>query len=131
MMAVVGIAMAFPIKAAIAKTLSMTLKIAQAAYERNVPCFCADLTVNPILLDWNKMVAARLAPFPGLGLGLLESNGHQHYRNWTTMTRYHPHAGASWTNVNDGAFRLNDDYYKQNGGLFDVPQHYLDLVQRT
>lgn len=33
---------------AIAKTLSMTMKIAQAAHERNVPCFCADLTVNPI-----------------------------------------------------------------------------------
>jgi L-alanine-DL-glutamate epimerase-like enolase superfamily enzyme len=54
---------------AIAKTLSMTMKIAQAAHERNVPCFCADLTVNPILVEWNKAVAARLAPFPGLGLG--------------------------------------------------------------
>ena len=38
----------------IAKTLSMTLKIAQLAYEKKVPCFCADLTVNPILVDWNK-----------------------------------------------------------------------------
>ena len=115
----------------VAKTLSMTLKIAKIAHEHGVPCFCADLTVNPILLDWNKMVAARLAPFPGLRLGLLESNGHQHYRNWTTMTHYHPHAGASWTNVNNGTFRLNDDFYKQNGGIFDLPQHYLDLVQRT
>ena len=34
---------------AIAKTLSMTMKIAQVAFENNVPCFCADLTVNPIL----------------------------------------------------------------------------------
>ena len=56
---------------AIAKTLSMTMKIAQAAYERNIPCFCADLTVNPILVEWNKNVAARLASFPGIGnLGL-------------------------------------------------------------
>ena len=41
---------------AIAKTLSMTMKIAQAAYERNIPCFCADLAVNPILVEWNKNV---------------------------------------------------------------------------
>ncbi|MDZ7723636.1 MAG: hypothetical protein U5R06_12745 [candidate division KSB1 bacterium] len=27
---------------AIAKTLSMTMKIAQVAHEHNVPCFCAD-----------------------------------------------------------------------------------------
>jgi hypothetical protein len=48
----------------IAKTLSMTLKIALAAHERKVPCFCADLTVNPVLVDWNKNLAARLAPLP-------------------------------------------------------------------
>ena len=48
----------------IAKTLSMTLKIAQLAYEKKIPCFCADLTVNPILVDWNKCVAARLSAFP-------------------------------------------------------------------
>jgi len=51
---------------AIAKTLSMTMKIANVAKERNIPCFCADLTVNPILVDWNKNIAARLDPFPGL-----------------------------------------------------------------
>lgn len=65
----------------IAKTMSMTMKIAQAAYEKNVPCFCADLTVNPILVEWNKIVASRLAAFPGLGgMGLMETNGHQNYK---------------------------------------------------
>jgi len=44
----------------IAKTLSMSLKIAALAHERNVPCFCADLTVNPTLLEWNKTLAARM-----------------------------------------------------------------------
>lgn len=61
---------------AIAKTLSMTMRIAQAAHERDVPCFCADLTVNPILVEWNKAMAARLAPFPGL----LETNGLEKYQ---------------------------------------------------
>ena len=79
----------------IAKTLSMTLRIARLAHEKGVPCFCADLTVNPILVDWNKVFAARLAPLPGLSLGLVETNGHQNYRNWEAMRRHHPCFGAS------------------------------------
>ena len=109
---------------AIAKTLSMTMKIAQAAHERNVPCFCADLTVNPILIEWNKAVAARLAPFPGLGLGLLETNGHQNYKGWDRMVSYHPYAGASWSKTVDGVFNLNDDYYQKSGGILAPSPHY-------
>ncbi len=114
---------------AIAKTLSMTMKIAQKAHEHNVPCFCADLTVNPILVDWNKAVAARLAPFPDLGLGLLETNGHQNYGNWQTMLSYHPHAGASWTKTVDGVFNLNRDYYQKSGGLLTPSVHYEDMFK--
>ena len=33
----------------IAKTMSMSMKIAQAAYEKDIPCFCADLTVCPAI----------------------------------------------------------------------------------
>ncbi len=109
---------------AIAKTLSMTMKIAQVAHEHSVPCFCADLTVGPILVEWNKAVAARLAPFPGLGLGLLETNGHQNYRNWDTMVSYHPYAGASWTKTTEGVFNLNDDYYAKSGGILIPSDHY-------
>ncbi len=109
---------------AIAKTLSMTMKIAQAAHERHVPCFCADLTVNPILVEWNKAVAARLAPFPGLGLGLLETNGHQNYKAWERMVGYHPYAEASWRKTVDGVFNLNQDYYQKSGGIFAPSPHY-------
>ena len=78
----------------IAKTLSMSLKIAAAAARRGVPCFCADLTVNPVLVEWNRAVAERLPSFPGLGqLGLLESNGAQNYRNWEKMRRDVPSGG--------------------------------------
>jgi len=114
---------------AIAKTLSMTMKIAQAAHERNVPCFCADLTVNPILVEWNKAVAARLAPFPGLGLGLLETNGHQNYKGWKRMVSYHPYAGASWSQTKDGVFNLNQDYYQKSGGIFTPSAHYEAMFQ--
>ena len=102
---------------AIAKTLSMTMKIANVAKERNVPCFCADLTVNPILIDWNKNIAARLDAFPGLGTGLLETNGHQNYKNWATMESYHPYKDAMWRKTQDGVFNLDDDFYNKSGGV--------------
>jgi L-alanine-DL-glutamate epimerase-like enolase superfamily enzyme len=110
---------------AIAKTLSMTMKIAQAAYERNIPCFCADLTVNPILVEWNKNVAARLRPFPGIGnLGLVESNGHQNYSNWNTMLGYHTRKDAPWVHVRNGVYELNNEFYESGGGIFDPMPHY-------
>ena len=112
---------------AIAKTLSMTLKIIKAAHEEGIPCFCADLTVTPILVDWNKNVAARLAPFPGLGLGLLETNGHQNYKRWKELVSYHPCSGASWTITENGVFNLNDDFYEKSGGIFMKSEHYYNL----
>ena len=114
---------------AIAKTLSMTMKIAKAAHERGVPCFCADLTVNPILVEWNKAIACRLAPFPGLGLGLLETNGHQNYLNWETMVSYHPYPDASWRKTQDGVFNLDKDYYDKSGGIFAPSPHYQKMLR--
>ena len=59
-----------------------------------MPCFCADLTVNPVLVEWNRAVAERLPQFPGLrGLGLLESNGAQNYLNWEKMLKDVPKDG--------------------------------------
>ncbi|MFO7936478.1 MAG: enolase C-terminal domain-like protein [Kiritimatiellia bacterium] len=110
---------------AIAKTLSMTMKIANVAKQHNVPCFCADLTVNPILVEWNKNVAARLDAFPGLeGMGLLETNGHQNYRNWEAMRSYHPYPDAEWSKTKKGVFNLDRDFYAKSGGIFAPLPHY-------
>jgi L-alanine-DL-glutamate epimerase-like enolase superfamily enzyme len=114
---------------AIAKTLSMTMKIALAAQQRGVPCFCADLTVNPILVEWNKAIACRLSPFPGLGLGLLETNGHQNYRNWESMVSYHPYPEADWRLTKNGVFNLGQDYYKKSGGIFAPSSHYQAMLR--
>jgi L-alanine-DL-glutamate epimerase-like enolase superfamily enzyme len=115
---------------AIAKTLSMTLKIAGAAYDNNIPCFCADLTVNPILIEWNKNVAARLSPFPGIGIGLLETNGHQNYKKWEVMRGYNPYKDAPWAQTKNGVFELDDDYYSNSGGVFMSSPHYEEMFSK-
>ncbi len=114
---------AVALKAA-AKTMSMTMKIAKVAHEHKIPCFLADLTVNPILVEWNKNVAARLSPFPGLGTGLLETNGHQNYVNWSKMLSYNPTSDASWAKTMNGVFNLDKDYYNRSGGIFELSPHY-------
>jgi len=112
----------------IAKTLSISLKAAKVAYENKIPCFCADLTVIPILVDWNKNVAARLAPLPGMNIGVLETNGHQNYKRWEELVTFHPCAGKDWTKTRNGLFYLDDDFYAKNGGIFEISEHYKNLV---
>lgn len=114
---------------AIAKTMSMTMKIVQAAHEKQVPCFCADLTVNPILVDWNKNVAARLAPFPDMDLGLQETNGHQYYKNWDQMLGYHPMSDASWVHTKDGVYPTGPEFYEKSGGILAISPHYKGLFE--
>jgi L-alanine-DL-glutamate epimerase-like enolase superfamily enzyme len=113
----------------IAKTLSMTFRIARVCHDRGIPCFCADLTVHPILVDWNKVFAARLAPFPGIGeLALVESNGHQNYRDWEEMRRHHPRGFASWTEVRNGVYELGPEFYAESGGIFEPSPHFEAMV---
>lgn len=111
----------------IAKTLSQSMKIAAFAKEKNIPCLCADLTVNPVLVEWHKNLAARIAPFPGISMGLMETNGDLNYRNWGKMTRYQQRAGASWMQRKNGVFELDHDFYQASGGIFEVPQHYQEM----
>lgn len=117
---------AFAVKA-IAKTLSMTMKITQLAYEHEIPCFCADLTVNPVLVEWNKNVAARLPTFPGISVGLQEANGHQYYKNWDTMMSYHPMPQAPWVEPDKGVYHTDQPFFAHGGGIFQPMPHYEGL----
>jgi hypothetical protein len=112
----------------IAKTMSMSLRIAKIAHENNIPCFCADLTVPPLLIDWNKNVAARLAPLPGMKVGVLESNGHQNYLNWNKLQKQHPFYGASWTKLRNGMFYTDEDFYRKSGGILEESKYYQDIL---
>lgn len=109
-----------------AKTLSMSFLMAAEAKRLGVPCFVADLTVNPVLIDWNKNVAARLDPFPGLSMGLLESNGSQNYRRWPQLLETLPNRYASWVTPKNGFWTVGKDFYGQSGNIFDDPNHYSD-----
>ena len=114
----------------IAKTLSMSLKIAKLAKQANIPCFCADLTVIPVLVEWNKNVASRLSTLPGLKTGVVETNGDQNYKRWETLLSYHPNAEAPWAKPQSGKFILDDDFYNKSGGILMPPKHYLSLVSQ-
>ncbi len=102
---------------AIAKTLSITLQMLEETQKRKIPCYCADLTVNPYLSDWNKNVACRLAPLPGMKTGVVECNGAQNYKNWQQLKSYHPIPEAPWLEPEGGVYRLDERFYRQSGGV--------------
>jgi len=112
-----------------AKTLTLALRSLQAAHSRGVPCFVADLTVNPVLLEWNCNVAARLAPLPGMELGILEANGLQNYRDWDRLLSYHPHPDRPWIRLCEGCFELGEAFYQSDGDLFEQSSHYAMMVR--
>lgn len=110
----------------IAKTPSVTVEMARAAYAAGVQCFCADLTVNPLMVEWNKNFAARLTPIKGMKIGIVESNGAQNYVRWEEMKSYVPRKN---TESDATVYTLDEDFYKNAGGLFELSPHYASLIK--
>lgn len=113
----------------IAKTLSETLKIVNRAYNAGVHCFCADLTVNPLLVEWNKNVAARIAALPEMKIGILESNGAQNYANWAQMEKASPAYGKDYAEARQGVYTVTEEFYKESGGIFQPASYYEAIVK--
>jgi len=111
----------------IAKTLTMTFRMLEAAKKHSMKAFCADLTVNPIMVDWNKNVAARLEPLDGMKVGAIESNGPQNYVKWAEMCARHPMFGAEWMDGSSGLFTCGDEFYRTSGGIFEDSGYYTEL----
>ena len=105
----------------IAKTLTVTLEMLKCAEEMGAQCFCADLTVNPVMLEWNKSVAARLKPLIGMKIGVVESNGAQNYSGWDRMLTYLENESS------DGAILTP----KEGDGIFKAHGHYLEIATRV
>ncbi len=102
----------------IAKTMSVSFKMAAAIHEAGAQCLCADLTVNPLLVEWNKQFAARTAALEGMKVGCLEVNGHQNYVNWESLKKLLP-SGLLCPPEKNGVFRLDGSFYDNSGLLFE------------
>ncbi|MBR2377333.1 MAG: L-alanine-DL-glutamate epimerase [Clostridia bacterium] len=113
----------------IAKTLSETLKILKCATEKGVVCFCADLTVNPLLVEWNKNIASRIKTIPEMKIGILESNGEQNYVNWDLMCSYEPLFIESFAKCVNGIYTLNKKFFETSGGIFLSSYYYDNLFK--
>ena len=109
---------AFAIKPA-GKTLSASLEMIATAYSFDIPCFVADSACIPRLADLNRNVAARLRPFEKLQMNFMESNGADHYLNWTQLIQSHPFAGAAWLNPQRGTYHLDEAFYACSGGIYN------------
>jgi hypothetical protein len=66
-----------------------------------------------------------------LDIGLLETNGHQYYKNWDKMMTYHPKAGARWTQSVKGVYLTDKAFYEESGGIFQPSPHYQQLFETT
>lgn len=114
----------------IAKTLSVTVQMAECAEQYGMQLFCADLTVNPVMVSWNQCVAARLNPIHGMKIGVVESNGAQNYSRWDEMLLYHPCKDFAFARCENGVFSLDDSFYSKSGGIFEKPIHYANLIDK-
>ena len=113
----------------IAKTMSVTYKMIAEAGKRGIPCFCADLTVGPLMVEVNKSFASRLSLLPGLKLPVVESNGWQNYREWELLKTYNPTNNKPYTVFEHGGYDLNDEFYDTSAGMYERYDHYYDLAK--
>ena len=110
----------------VAKTLSVSIEMANFAKERGVQCFPADLTVNPYMVEWNKNFASRLTALKGMKIGVVESNGKQNYVNWQKMKDYLL-VEFDENNIYD----LQKGFYDNFGGIFNEPEYYINFIKKA
>lgn len=110
----------------VAKTLSVSIEMAEFAKAHGVQCFPADLTVNPYMVEWNKNFASRLTALKGMKIGVVESNGAQNYVNWEKMKNYLD-GGFIDSNIYD----LTKGFYENFGGIFNEPSYYVEFIKKT
>ena len=118
---------AMAVKAA-GKTLSLAFDLVEAAVDSGLDCFVADNACVPLLVDWNRNIAARLPKLSGVRGGLMETNGAENYGSaWQRLLDAHPCAGASWLEPRGGAFSLYERFFAGGGGVFSGAQPYAGL----
>ncbi len=101
----------------IAKTMSVSFDMAAAIHKAGGLCLCADLTVVPLLAEWNKQFASRIGALKGMTCGCIEINGNQNYVNWDPLCKMLPN-GIVYTPEKKGCFTLNEKSYADGAKLF-------------
>ena len=109
----------------IAKTMSVSFAMAAEIESGGGQCLCADLTVVPLLAEWNKQFAARVAALDGMSVGCIEVNGDQNYVNWDALCKKLP-AGMDYIPEKNGRFVLEPGYYSGECKLFNENE-YINL----
>lgn len=111
----------------IAKGLTMSARMHAFAKAHGMVSFCADLTVNPVMVSWNQCVAARLCRLAGMKVGVVESNGGQNYVNWEQMKSYHPAYPAAYITDRDGVFELDEAFWSTSAAIKETGAYYDKL----
>lgn len=111
----------------IAKTMSVSFDMAAAIHQAGGLCLCADLTVVPLLAEWNKQFASRIGALKGMACGCIEINGNQNYVNWGSLCKMLPD-GMEYTPERNGCFTLNEKSYADGARLFES-NGYLNLFK--
>lgn len=101
----------------IAKTMSVSFDMAAAIYKAGGQCLCADLTVVPLLAEWNKQFASRIGALTGMNCGCIEINGNQNYKNWAELCDMLPD-GLTYKPEMNGCFTIDENDYKAGAKLF-------------
>jgi hypothetical protein len=57
----------------------------------------------------------------------LENNGHQNYANWDIMKKNTPFYGKRWTEVKNGFYPTDGEFFARSGGIFDPIPHYENM----
>ena len=113
----------------IAKTLSVSFRMAAAIHEAGGQALCADLTVNPFLAEWNKRFASRIRPLSPMKVGCVEVNGDQNYLHWNELHDLLP-AGMERQDEENGGFALGKDRYGNNDPIFET-NGYLQYFKQN
>jgi hypothetical protein len=60
----------------------------------------------------------------------VETNGHQNYKNWERMEKYHPYSNADWRKTKNGVFELGTDFYLKSGEVLEESTHYTKMFEK-
>lgn len=109
----------------IAKTLSVSFDMVKAMKDAGGMYLCADLTVNPLLAEWNKQFASRISPLSCMNTGCVEVNGDTNYITWEKQKAMLPQ-GLKYTEAKNGVFACDSRFFADSSLLFNQNRWFAE-----